>query len=169
MWGAILHNRRYVMKIREFMRGRYGFDTLFFAITALCLLIVLLCRIFLYKISFLSVDGILGVTGVIMIAAFYRVFSRNIAKRQRENIKFTLWLGKLVKKKGALESYTTHSQQKPKSFQKKQKSEKSSAKGSAHGYGCCVKCGEKLQLPTNAGLHMVICPKCKNRNFFDNR
>lgn len=149
------------MKLKNFMRGRYGFDTLFFALIALCLLIVLLCRVFLYKISFLSVQGITGVTVLIMITAFYRVFSRNIAKRQRENIKFTLWLNKLTKNKGAFGGSGKVS------YKPKKMSAKSADKGSVRSSGSCVKCGAALPMPDSSGLHMVICPKCKSRNFIE--
>lgn len=124
-------------KLYRFMYGRYGADQLgkFMLIAALVLLVV-------YTVLTLFVDWVwLDLTvWIVYITLFVmsicRMFSRNIAKRRRENERFCGFF-KLRKNK----------------FKDRK----------THVYRKCPKCGAVLRLPRAKGKHPVVCPRCKNR------
>lgn len=141
------------MKKPNFMNGRYGFDMLFFAVTALCLLIVLLTRTVLWRIPHISASGIIGVTGLVMIINASRVFSKQISRREAENIKFTLLLNKLTGKNGKAGGYNTN-----KGYTPLDQLKNSSPKALR------CRCGQVLDVPAEGG-NIVVCPKCGERFF----
>ena len=143
--------RRQTMKKNTFMKGRYGFDLLFFAITALCLLTVLLSYTVLWRIPHISIHGVLGVTCLIMIANTSRIFSKNISKRQAENIKFKLMLNKLSGKGGRINTGN------------KGYIPLRELKSSGTGTPRC-KCEQLLEIPKEKGDQIVLCPRCGKRN-----
>lgn len=91
--------RRIGAALRRFMYGRYGSDQLNMAILVLAVLVSLVNSILTV---FLRESGVYGrivapILSVIvyglLIYSFFRMFSRNIYKRQRENRRFTqLWM-----------------------------------------------------------------------------
>ena len=141
------------MKKPDFMKGRYGFDMLFFAVTVVCLIIVLLTNTLLCRIPHISVSGIMGVTGLAMIINTSRVFSKQISKRQAENIRFILFLNKLTGKNGKPGKYVTDNRGYTPLSQLK--------KSAPEGLRC--RCGKLLDVPPDKGSHIVICPKCGER------
>lgn len=141
------------MKRLSFMKGRYGFDMLFFAVTALCLLIALLTRTVLWRIPHISASGILSVTGLIMIINLSRVFSTKISKREAENIRFTLFLNKLTGKGGKIGYYVTDNKGYTPLSQLR----------SARSDSITCECGNKLDIPKESGKNIIVCPKCGKR------
>lgn len=117
-------------KFAKFMYGRYGGnDALNKALLwgyLIILLIGALCnlRIFWYV-------GLL-----LMVACLFRMFSRNIAKRQKENMAFLKFKSKV------------------KVFWKRIFDFK-------HAYRTCPHCGATVRLPRKKGKHTVTCPKCR--------
>ncbi len=118
------------------MYGRNGFDRL--------------CLVILWVSVFLSVLNIFFRTPVIWIMqdvlivwCIFRVLSKNIYKRQRENIWFN---GAWNKVKG---------------FFKLQKNKYRDRK--THIYRTCPHCKSNLRLPKRKGKHTVRCPKCNLR------
>ena len=73
-------NLRY--KLMKFMSGRYGLDALFYVLFAISAVLVVVNMFVGSIILQLVIDAI-------MIYAFYRVLSRNIAARRRENLLVT--------------------------------------------------------------------------------
>lgn len=91
--------RRIGAALRRFMYGRYGSDQLNMAILVAAVLVSLtnsVLTVFLRESTVYSgiVAPILSVTVYgLLIYSFFRMFSRNIYKRQRENRRFTqLWM-----------------------------------------------------------------------------
>ena len=132
--------------IQKFMYGRYGTDTigrvllicyavvvLGFSITRIILGFTLASDHIALKIVEISY---LAVSLALIISTFCRMFSKNIAKRRRENERFC-------------------------GFFKLQKNKFRDRK--THVYRKCPSCKAMLRLPKAKGKHIVVCPRCKNR------
>lgn len=119
------------------MYGRYGSDTLNKVLTVAYAIIVLVFSIAAFFINspwFTLAYILISFTLVFFI--FFRIFSRNIAARRRENDKFC---GFFKLRKNKLRDRKTHV------------------------YKKCPTCKAVLRLPKSKGKHTVICPRCKNR------
>lgn len=123
--------------LRRFMYGRYGGDNLsrgLLVLSFILLMVVNLLPHYLWPLTFLSY-----IPGFICI---YRIFSRNIYKRQQENYKYLqlrnaviFWFrGKLNRTKN-LKNYK---------------------------YFTCPNCKQKLRVPRKQGKISISCPKCKS-------
>ncbi len=119
------------------MYGRYGTDTL-----SKVMLWFYLGWIILFTVIFIFVDSIwlslfyyLSTTAMIFWM-FFRMFSRNIAARRRENDRFCGFF-KLRRNK----------------FRDRK----------THVYRKCHACEAVLRLPKSKGKHYVVCPRCKKR------
>ena len=121
-------------KFARFMVGRYGNDKLnqTLIITSLVLLVL----------SWFTTNLFYMVAVVIMVYAYYRMFSRNIYKRSAENQKYLQWeykmKGKLSKKKKEFAQLKTH-----------------------HIYKC-PNCKQKIRVPRGRGKIAITCRKCGN-------
>lgn len=119
-------------KLIRFMQGRYGNDRLGQAM----LVVALVCMVLsLFRIPFVSTIGL-----VVLVLTYYRMFSRQIAKRAAENQKYMQleWKvrAKLQKKKQALAQRKTHRIYK------------------------CPNCRQKIRVPRNRGRIAISCRKC---------
>ncbi|MBQ5320823.1 MAG: hypothetical protein J6K88_01990 [Oscillospiraceae bacterium] len=112
------------------MMGRYGIDKLFYFLFAVYFVLSLIN-------SFVSSWIIYLISLTLMFIMFFRVFSKNIYKRQRENAKFETLYYK-VKNKLKIRKYDPY-----------------------HVFRKCPKCKTTLRLPRRNGKHTVCCPKCK--------
>ncbi len=127
-------NFRY--RLMQFMSGRYGVDGLFYALFAVsAILAIVNC--------FLRVVWLQFVVYAIIIYAFFRIVSRNIQARRRENRAFINLGAKVFKK------YNVYRQRKM---------------DRGHVYKKCPACRAVLRLPRRKGKHTTICPKC-NKEF----
>ncbi len=124
-------------KLYKFMYGRYGTDTL-----SKVMLWFYLGWIILFTVIFIFVDSIwlslfyyLSTTAMIFWI-FFRMFSRNIAARRRENDRFC---GFFKLRRNRFRDRKTHV------------------------YRKCHACGAVLRLPKAKGKHYVVCPRCKKR------
>ena len=133
-------------KLARFLYGRYGADSLYNALFGAELILLVLGALLgvLGKaepfLSVLSVILYLTALGV-MIFAMYRFFSRNIAKRQKENQAWLSFRGK---------------------FRRKPKI-KLPVDTADHIFRACPHCRATLRLPRQAGKHEVKCPRCGGR------
>ncbi len=119
-----------------FMQGRYGIDA-FYNFLLICYSVLLVLNLFLGS-------ALLYFLGVFLfIYMFFRVFSKNIYKRQRENLKY-LELSK-----------------KPKAFFALTKNKFRDRK--THVYKSCPACKSTLRLPRVKGKHTAVCPRCERR------
>lgn len=120
-------------KLRTFMIGRYGIDELY-KVLSIVYFILILVNIFIRS----KIITILEILLIIII--FYRVLSKNIKQRRKEN---DLYL-KIKNKVVSIFNYN----------KKKYKDR------NTHMYKKCPNCGQKIRLPLKKGKHTVKCPKC---------
>ncbi len=123
-------------RIARFMAGRYGIDRLYHFLIALCFILIV---VNLFVRSFV----ISTLEFALLIYATWRVLSRNVYKRQQENLKFM----KIAEK--------------PTAFFKLIKCKFRDRK--THVYKRCPACKNNLRLPKVKGKHTVACPCCQNR------
>ena len=124
-------------RLARFFMGRYGNDTLGTVLVWSYAVLTLL-------MSFLSIfvdDPLFYVLYLIGSAALvwyilFRMLSRNIAKRRRENERFCSFF-KLFKNR----------------FRDRK----------THVYRKCPTCSAMLRLPKRKGKHSVVCPRCGER------
>lgn len=123
-------------RLYNFFYGRYGADELYQA--GLVLYIVLfIINLFLDSLIIFIIETI------IVVITFFRVLSKNIKKRKREN-KIYLDMKEKIKKKFEL-------------MKKKWRDR------NTHMYKKCRHCKTVLRLPLKKGVHTVKCPNCKKR------
>ncbi len=124
-------NFRY--KLMQFLSGRYGADALgnfifVFAVALAVINIILrswILQLFIYALMFFQI---------------YRLFSRNINARQRENDWFL---------------------DKVHYFKKKREIEAQRRADRFHVYKKCPSCKAVLRLPYREGKHKTVCPRCQ--------
>lgn len=127
-----------MIKLIEFMKGRYGVDNLseFFLKVYL---IVLILNLFL-KNNYLFVLEIF-----LIVIIVFRALSKNIYKRVKENRQFLEIRGKII------EPF--------RKIKKKTQTKKTNI------YKKCPKCRQKIKLPLpkKRGIKHTTCPTCKTR------
>ncbi len=138
------------MKLREtlarFLYGRYGTDELYNALFITELVLLFLASILTVigriapVLSVISVFLYLLALGL-LIWSMTRFFSRNIAKRRKEN---EAWL-----------RFTAKFKRKPKPTLPPDTP--------THIFRACPKCRATLRLPREVGKHQVKCPRCGER------
>ena len=127
-------------KLYRFMYGRYGTygtDTLSKVLLWVYLVWIVVCAIvelFVDSIWFSLAYWVL--TLALVFWMLFRIFSRNVAARRKENERFCGFF-KLRRNK----------------FKDRK----------THVYRKCPKCKAVLRLPKAKGKHFVVCPRCKNR------
>ena len=121
-------------KLQKFMIGRYGVDA--FGKFLLGAVVVL------WAINLFANNKILYSWALLlMVYAYFRMFSRNTTKRYQENLKFLQIKNKVVAR-----------------F----KSEKSQLKQrKTHHIYRCPTCRQKIRIPRGKGRICITCPKCK--------
>ena len=122
------------------MQGRYGVDELYKFLFTLYI-ISFIINIFLNNLI-LEIIGL-----IIVVFTFYRVFSKNIYKRAKENKAF------LKLKKNFLKPFQNI---------------KRNIKDKDNIYKKCPKCKTilKLPIPYKRGIKHTTCPKCKKKFSF---
>ena len=130
-------------KLQRFFYGRYGGDTLNNVLLGVYLFIVLAYFIGSLFIPPAAVKAKLivsllyyALTITLFILIFYRMLSRNVVKRRRENERFC---GFFRLRKNKIRDRKTHV------------------------YRKCPNCRAMLRLPRAKGKHNVVCPRCKHR------
>lgn len=121
-------------KLQRFMWGRYGNDN-FNQFLMVCAMVLLVISLFLRGPFYL-------LAVIVMIYAYYRMFSRNIAKRSAEN---QWYLRKSMKVRGW--------------FQKKKR--EFAQRKQYHIYRC-PRCKQKIRVPRGRGRIAITCRKCGN-------
>ena len=126
-------------RLASFMYGRYGTDALNVLLTVLYLIVAIVQSFF---------DGIVAVilffvSLLLIFIVIFRMMSKNIAKRRRENAPLVR-LGTKIKNAREL-------------GKNKRRDRKT------HVYKKCPKCKSVFRLPRVKGKHTATCPKCKNK------
>lgn len=120
-------------KFINFMCGRSGPDSLYKATMIACIVLMI--------INLFARSIILNLLiWVLLIWGMFRAFSKNIYKRQQENIKFMQLTDKAKRKFNMTKTMLTDKE---------------------HCYKKCPKCKTVLRLPKKKGEHTAQCPKCR--------
>ena len=119
---------------KRFMVGRYGTDQLSMALMVIWIFISILSRF--------TGNRIINIFYIIMpIIIFYRIFSKNIAKRYQENMKFLrVW--------NPIKNKVKTKIQRVKDLK-------------YYRYYKCSNCRQTLRVPRGKGKISITCPKCK--------
>ena len=121
-------------KLQRFMMGRNGTDDLN--------RFLMIVWIILWVIELFTKNGILSILSfALLIYLYFRMFSRNLSKRYRENVAYLNMKNKITSK-----------------FRSK-KSEMQQRK-TPHIYKCPT-CKQKIRIPRGKGRICITCPKCK--------
>lgn len=128
----------FLIKIKNFMAGRNGIDKLTYG------LLVVYCFIAAVKIFLRPIPWAWIAVSVMQYAflayIIFRVLSRNVQKRYRENFKFEQFLS-------AWKPYAQHLKLRF-TYRK------------THRFRTCKHCGEFLRLKKGSGKRVITCPKC---------
>lgn len=134
----------------KFLQGIYGIDLL-----SLVLLLIALLFNFSRYTSFIGI--------ALIIISLFRIFSRDITKRQAENNSLIRFLNKPLSKFGLRIPYNSqpidftsfsYSYKVFKNMLKEKKNYKITK---------CPKCGQKLRLPRKKGKIVVTCKRCLHK------
>ena len=128
---------RLMFRFSMFMQGRYGFDKLSKAMIICALILIVIANIF----RGLSVFGI--VSWVLIFMAYFRAFSKDIYKRNRELLAYTKATDKL-RKKYQLKKRIWNERKKYKYFK-------------------CKNCGAYWRVPRGLGVTEITCRICKEK------
>ena len=123
-------NFRY--KLMQFLSGRYGVDTSFYVL-------FILSAILAFLNCFLRIWPLQVVVYAITFYAIFRMFSRNISARTKENRIITGWVFKIKNNMAVARSRKADV---------------------THVYKKCPNCKATLRLPRRKGKHKTVCPKC---------
>ena len=125
------------------MYGRYGGDTLnkvYLWIYVAVVLIYYIVSLFIpsdaIALGAMVTLGYWLISTFLIVLIFFRIFSKNIAKRRRENEKFCGFFKLLGNR-----------------FRDRK----------THVYRKCPKCMVVLRLPKARGKHTGVCPRCRER------
>ena len=123
-------------RMARFWIGRNGPDRLYHFLVLLSLALMI--------VNFFVGSWILYLLEIVFLsAAFFRLFSKNLYRRQRENQAFLAFFGR-IKRFFALRKNKFRDRK-------------------THIYRKCPSCKKVLRLPRVKGKHTVCCPCCNNR------
>lgn len=143
--NQFLNQLRY--KFATFMQGRYGMDRLGQVISTIAVILVVINL-------FLPSRVLWWIILILICYMYYRMFSRNIAGRYRENQKFLQLEAKIAPYFSGLKSKTRQLKYDAQHFAENREKNKD-----YHIYKC-PKCSQKIRIPRGKGHIMVRCPKC---------
>lgn len=126
---------KFKLHVRRFMIGRNGIDELTNMLVVVALILILLTSI--------TGSFLLNFVGLFLYGVcFFRIFSRNTAKRYEENRKYIEWRQKFQR-----------------SISQRWTRLKNSKK---YKYFKCPECNALLKLPRKVGEVTVTCGKCRH-------
>lgn len=123
-------------KMVEWTRGRHGADELSNAVTNVAVLLVV--------VDLFARTSFLSLLALLMLAyAWFRISSKNITARSREN-------NAVMKAAGPVVGFIAN----PAAAVREHK---------AYKHLACPSCGQRVRIPRGKGKVRVTCPKCKTR------
>lgn len=128
---------RWRQKLQHFMIGRYGVDQLARFLSG-CILVLLLCSLVL------RTHILYWAALALLVYSYFRMFSRNISARFRENERYLRWRFQATE-------------------QVKRRRDQAVQAWKYHIYKC-PGCGQKIRIPRGKGRISIHCPKC-HRDF----
>ena len=140
-WSKVKKTEREKEKIsmngfQKFMMGRYGGDQL-------GMFLVILSVILTVALTFVPIAWINLLSWIPLAFAIYRMFSKRVEERQRENYAFLRGWGKI------------------RTWFWNQKNYWKDAK--TYRYFKCANCGQKLRVPKGKGKIKITCSRCGNQ------
>lgn len=147
---------RAVNWLRNFMVGRYGVDQLSIGMFVLYLVVWLVERIFgIWWLAF--------VTGALILLILFRLLSRNVQARQKENEMFlrvwspivAWWHNRGIRTQGLEQKYSQHKERRAEAKAKAEENKK-------YRFFTCELCKQSLRVPRGKGKVKIRCPKCGN-------
>lgn len=125
-------------RLQRFMVGRYGADDLS-KVTNIC---VIVCLVFSAFSGWVPVLGVFYWIGLVLFAFnCYRMFSRDVSKRYRENQKFCNIRYKAVVRRDRMK----------KRWQQR----------NIYRFYKCPQCRQMVRVPKGRGKICITCPKCR--------
>jgi DNA-directed RNA polymerase subunit RPC12/RpoP len=118
--------------IRRFFIGRNGPDQLSLVLSLLA-----------FALSLIRVDVLFYISIAIFAISIFRMFSKNVVRRRKENLMFLSLVNK------------------PKTWYYKYKTSREQSKH--YRVFKCTKCGQKLRVPRGKGKVAIKCSKCGER------
>lgn len=130
---------RFRDRLYQFMQGRYGPDQFTYFLMGTYVVLTLLSMFLRFPVVYAVLNVLSYAAAIYML---FRMFSRNIYKRQAENQMFLhFWapFGRFF------------------SLQKRRVKE-----GKTSRFYCCPKCRQIIRVPKGKGKIQITCPKCRN-------
>ena len=144
--------QRWAYRLQAFMYGRNGVDQL-------CWLLLILGIILNLIGNFTGRVLISALAYVPMVWALFRMFSKNLPQRQKENA----WLLRLLHQDagsaGSAGAYTSYQN----AGKKTRVGFTDRLKDKDHKYFRCPKCCQTVRVPKGKGVIRITCPKCGER------
>ncbi len=146
--------QRLAYKLQAFMYGRNGVDQLGWALLILGLVLNLIG-------NFTGLSAFCLLAYLPMLLAIYRMFSKNLPQRQKENA----WFFRLLHRDpgachtGSCGGYYTsagHASKPAVGFLQR-------LKDRDHRYFRCPKCRQTVRVPAKKGVLRITCPRCGER------
>jgi hypothetical protein len=129
-----MNNWRY--RLARFFYGRNGIDTLGYA--------AMILNFAVFAVNLFVGSIWLTLFGYLVLALMlFRFFSRNLARRRRENELFTRGFNRV-------KAFFRRQTRRAKDFK-------------THRYRTCPGCGVTMRLPIRRGRNTVVCPRCGRR------
>ena len=124
----------------RFMLGRNGMDQLNYALLWAYLFLCVVRAVAVMLTRSMIVGGVFdALTYVALIALGFRVLSRNLSRRQAENLRWLNWWSRARRvADGAVKRHRDRE----------------------HKYYTCKQCGTVCRVPTGKGNIIITCPKC---------
>ena len=127
-------------KFTNFMYGRYGVDQFS---RFIILIVFILCVLSMFiRTQILSLLIL-----VLIVFAYYRMFSKNIYKRAAENEKYLQFISRFKRKNGSTTYNNTQNAEQKKYYK----------------YFKCPGCSQKIRIPRGHGKIEIKCPKCNTK------
>lgn len=154
---------RWRYKMQQFMQGRYGMDKYnqFLGFVVLVLIIIEL----ILDVTVPRASGILWIFSLgLLIYMYFRMFSRNIAKRYNENRRYLEITGKIRRSRFGYQ-FVNFFRSLGARFQGARRDAQQAKRENEAGYRIfkCPQCGQKIRVPKGKGHIMIRCPKCGNQ------
>lgn len=127
-------------KFRQWMSGRYGTDQLNLFLLGVYLFLWLISMPFRRIIWISTILTLFSY--VVVILLFYRMLSKDRAKRYRENERFLRICGRV---RGKWNVKSRHLKERK-----------------AYHFYTCSQCGQKIRIPRGKGKICITCPKCRH-------
>lgn len=122
-------------RFAQFMSGRYGADQLSRFMLGVCLVLLV--------INMFTGIGLVYILSLVLLGiCYYRIFSRDYAKRSAENQRYLEATYRFRTKLGKMKNRAAQSKD-------------------YHIY-TCPSCGQKIRIPRGKGKIRITCPKCRH-------